>query len=459
MAKKSQYCCKECGYVSVGWVGRCPYCGSWNSMQEVKIEKEKNKGLKAGRAADPLEPARPLAKVSLKEIKRIDSEMPELNRVLGGGLVPDSVTMLTARPGAGKSTLLLQLSGNLAKKGFKVLYASGEESSSQIRMRADRILDNLSENLYIMSSSDMDNILHEADRLEIDLLIVDSVQTMALREFSQRPGSPTQTVQVTAAVIEACKSSDRMMAAFLVGHVTKDESMAGLRTLEHQVDTVLYLDTGLSDQLRLLRTSKNRFGYTDEVGLFQMTSSGLIDIDDPYEIFLTRRKKAVAGSAVSLQQEGSRLIPVEVEALVSVSHDPYPMRIGDSISRDKLNTLISILEERAAYNLGNSNVVLKVTGGLALHEKVSELCILAAIASSATNKPLEGEAAFLAEVGLTGELKRASEMPRRLRELARLGFKKAYVATEYKNMGRSDQADIEIIACENLKEVLAKAFN
>lgn len=456
MAVKTRYVCQECGHVEAAWSGKCPACGAWASMEEVRIDTGKKA---AKRSPQVLDQAQPLPEVSIRERDRIDTGIGELNRVLGGGLVVDSVTMLTAVPGAGKSTLLLQLSGHLAQAGFTVLYASGEESQSQIKMRANRILDSASPKLYLLATTSMDTVLAEARRLAADLLVVDSVQTMELADLASRPGTPSQTVQVTASVIEACKEDpDRPMAAFLVGHVTKEDAMAGLRTLEHQVDTVLYLESGLSDQLRLLRTGKNRFGYTDEVGLFQMSEKGLLGVEDPYEIFLTKHKTPVTGAAVSMQKEGSRLIPIEVEALVSRSYEPYPGRIGDSLSRDNLNTLLSILEERAGFNLASSNVVLKATAGMRVHEKVCDLCILAAIASAASKRPIAMGDAFLAEVGLTGELKRVSDMPRRLKELERLGFRRAFVAGDYQ-----DQVDLkkfpklQVIALDQLSQALQEA--
>lgn len=454
MTIKTRYQCSACGHLAVGWSGKCPACGEWGTMEEVAVETGRAVAKRMQDVAE--EQAMPLPEVPLSQSDRIDTGLPELNRVLGGGLVPDAVTMLTAKPGAGKSTLLLQVAGKLAARGVRVLYASGEESAPQIRMRAERILRTCSDNVYILSTSSLDAVLSESRRLKPAILIVDSIQTMALAEFAQRPGTPTQTVQCTAAIVSACKQGERPMASFVVGHVTKEETMAGLRTLEHQVDTVLYLESGYSDELRLLRSTKNRFGYTDEVGLFQMSADGLSDVVNPYDLFLTRRDHPISGAAVSLQKEGSRLIPIEIEALVSPSYDAYPTRIGDSLRRDDLNTLVSILAQRAHEPLHDKSVVLKATGGLALREKICDLAILVAIASASGGWPIDGKDAFCAEVGLTGELKRATEMERRLRELDRLGFRRAFIAEEHAGLAKRMKMSLqmEMVCVKTLMDVL-----
>lgn len=455
MATKVRYRCSACGHEATGWTGKCPVCDAWGTMEEVEIKstREKARSLK-----NPGEQAMPLPRVSVSEQERLDLGSGELNRVLGGGLVPDSVSMLTARPGAGKSTLLLQVAGRLAERGIRVLYASGEESAAQIRGRADRILPNISEEIFLMATSSLDAILDECGRLKPAVLMIDSIQTMALDAYAQRPGTPTQTVQCTAAIVDACKNPAHPMAAFVIGHVTKDEQMAGLRTLEHQVDTVLFLETGFSDALRMLRTTKNRFGYTDEVGLFRMGADGLSDMTDPYTLFLTRREKPVSGAAIALQKEGSRLMPIEIEALVSYASDQYPSRIGDSLKRDALNTLVSILEERVGYRLGNRNVVLKATGGLRMHEGMTDLAILVAIASAAEGWTVLGSDAFCAEVGLTGELKRTTEMERRIRELDRLGFQRVFIAKEHLDIAKrlEKELDIRPICLETVRDVIQK---
>lgn len=427
MAKKLRFICSECGHISTGWTGRCPECGAWGTMEEAEMETGK-RSVSTSPSYSGAVSAKRLREVRVDSSARLDTGLVELNRVLGGGLVRDSVTMLTARPGAGKSTLLLQVAGSLAMRGIRALYASGEESESQIKSRAERILPEIPEEIFLLSTDSCDRIIEECRRLKPQVLFLDSVQTAVLSEYPQRAGSPTQTVQVTAKVVELCKDPGNPVAAFLVGHMTKGDEMAGLRTLEHLVDTVLFLDASDQEPLRILRSTKNRFGYTGEIGLFRMDEDGLEEISDPYSMFLTKRKAPVPGAAVTLQREGSRLIPVEIEALVSPNYTQYPVRIGDSLKRDDLNTLISILEQKGGRRMYDKNVVLKTTGGLVLREKASDLAILCAIASSDTQQPIEEGTLFLAEVGLTGELKRVSECDRRLREAERLGFRRAFVA-------------------------------
>lgn len=454
MSKKIRYICSECGYVSTGWVGKCPSCDSWGSMEESAIEKNDNTSsvLKRKKTKEELL-AIPIKEVKLDRSERWDTGIEELNRVLGGGLIKDSVTMLTARPGAGKSTLLLQVAESLSYRGVSTLYASGEESSSQIKARACRIFSKMPEKLFLISGNSMERVMDEVSRLKPDILILDSVQTFELEEYPQRRGTPTQTLQVTSELVEMCKDRQRSMASFIVGHMTKNNEMAGIRTLEHLVDTVLYLDDAYDGNLRLLRASKNRFGYTGEVGLFKMEEDGLIQVSDPYELFLTRRSKSVIGTAISLQKEGSRFIPIEIEALVSPSYEAYPTRIGDSIGRDRLNTYVAILEEKAGIKLGSHNVIIKAVGGMKIKERSSDLATLVAIASSYGKFNLDSRDAFIAEVGLTGELRRVEGLDRRLSELARLGFRRVFVSA-YADLG--EYGKLEVFPCKNIKELFSK---
>lgn len=424
MAKNTVFVCEECGEEQIAWMGRCPACGAWGSLREMKIDKTEKRGREE--APKKLGKAKRLSQVAYDLSKRIPTGISELDRVLGGGLVKDSLSILTARPGAGKSTLLLELSGSLAKEGLKVLYVSGEESESQIKMRAERILEDPGEDIFLLSTTSMDAALDSIEELDPDFVVLDSIQTMELAEFSQRAGSPTQTVECTNRCVEVCKG-DRPRAMILVGHMTKNDEMAGLRTLEHLVDTVLYLEGESDESLRLLRSTKNRFGFTGEIGLFEMSERGLKEMTTPQQFFLTQREKPVPGVAVTVVKEGSRLLSVEIEALVSQSFTPYPIRIGDSLRKDQLNTLVSILEQSASFSLWDKNVILKVTGGLKLSEQSGDLAILCAIVSSQLQKPIPNGVVFLAEVGLTGELKRIPQLEQRLREMERLGFQEAYV--------------------------------
>lgn len=456
MAKRRRYVCSSCGQVETGWTGKCPACGEWGTMEEQVIDTSISGKTRGNADRDErVMPALALSRVPSATSDRLDTGFQEVNRVLGGGLVKDSVTMVTARPGAGKSTLLLQLAEKLARRGLTTLYASGEESPSQIKGRADRIFDRLPDKVYLIATNSMDRVEEEVRRLKPQLLVLDSVQTFEKRDFAQRAGTPTQTLAVADAVVSLSKSSPRPMASFIVGHMTKSGEMAGLRTLEHLVDTVLFLEDGYDDRLRMLRASKNRFGYTGEVGLFQMGEKGMEEVKDPYALFLTKRDKPVAGAAISLQREGSRMIPIEIEALVSTAYEAYPSRIGDTIKRDQLNTLIAILEQKAGLLLSGKNVVLKATGGLVIKEKVCDLPILVAIASSLKNAPIDSRDVFLAEVGLTGDLKKVDGLDQRLKELSRLGFRRAFVPAFTEEEKRDG---LEVVPCRTIGDVLNRVL-
>lgn len=458
MKKKTIFKCTNCGYESIRWMGRCSECNSWNSFEEIEIDtkKKKNKGkYLEKRKATPVK----LYSIDGDTSIRIVTSMEEFNRVLGGGIVKDSVTILTARPGAGKSTLLLEISNDVANKGYKVLYASGEESETQISNRANRILKQIPEGIWILSDTSMDNVLDAIEQIDPDLIIIDSIQTFSLEEFDSRAGSPIQTIECTNVLVDVAKNQNRPRAVIMVGHMTKANEMAGLRTLEHLVDTVLYLEGESDEELRTLMATKNRFGRTGEIGLFSMTEEGMLPIDNPSEYFITKREQGelVPGSALSVIKEGSRLIIVEVESLVSHSFTPYPSRIGECLRRDQLSTLISILEQRGNMSLYDKNVVIKTTGGLKLREQSVNLAVIMSIASSVINKGIPCDVVFIAEVGLTGELKKVPSMEARIRELDRMGFRKVYIP---KNSLRKNVQfeNIKVVELNTLQEVINHVF-
>lgn len=456
--EKTIYKCSNCGYESIKWMGKCPECNTWDSLVEVVLS-PKTEGDKRRTFVDRPNPVK-LSSVDIGESQRIKTSIEEFNRVLGGGIVKDSVTILTARPGAGKSTLLLEVSNDIAKKGYRVLYASGEESETQIRNRADRIIEKIPENIWILSDTSMDNVLKSISEIDPDLIIVDSIQTFTLAEFDSRAGSPIQTIETANALVEVAKNKNRSRAVIMVGHMTKANEMAGLRTLEHLVDTVLYLEGESEEELRTLMATKNRFGRTGEIGLFSMEEEGMIPIDNPSEYFITKRDQGImaSGSALSVIKEGSRLIVVEVESLVSHSFTPYPSRIGDCLRRDQLNTLISILEQRGGINLFDKNVVIKTTGGLKLSEQSVNLAIIMSIVSSVLNRPIPNDTVFIAEVGLTGELKRVPSLETRIRELDRMGFNRVYIPKGGLK-SKDDMGNIKIIELRTLIEVIKDVFS
>ena len=456
--EKTIFKCSNCGYESIRWMGRCPECNSWSSLEEETQLSEKVEGKTKKSTKDRPNPIK-LSTIDIDEDIRIKTSMEEFNRVLGGGIVKDSVTILTARPGAGKSTLLLEIANDIAKKGYRVLYASGEESETQIRNRANRIIDEIPEGIWILSDTSMDNVLRAIEKIDPDLIIIDSIQTFTLLEFDSRAGSPIQTIETANALVNIAKNKNRARAVIMVGHMTKANEMAGLRTLEHLVDTVLYLEGEAEEELRTLMATKNRFGPTGEIGLFSMREEGMIPINNPSEYFITKRDKGInaEGSALSVIKEGSRLIVVEVESLVSHSFTPFPSRIGECLRRDQLNTLISILEQRGNISLYDKNVVIKTTGGLRLSEQSVNLAIIMSIVSSVLNRPIPNATVFIAEVGLTGELKKVPSLETRIKELDRMGFKKVYIP-EGGLKSKERIENIEVVELRTLIEVIKDVF-
>lgn len=456
--KKTIWKCNKCGYESIGWMGKCSQCNSFGTMEEEVREREGSSKTARASTREPKEA------VSLKSIERSKDERiitnnAEFNRALGGGIVKDSVSILTARPGAGKSTLLLQIADDISSLGLKVLYGSGEESESQISSRADRILKRLPQNVWILSDNSMDNLLEAVYKVNPDLIIVDSIQTFSLDNIDSKAGSPVQTVECANVLVDLAKDRRRPRAVIMVGHMTKANEMAGLRTLEHLVDTVLYLEGESEEELRTLMASKNRFGRTGEIGLFSMEENGMIPIDNPSEYFITAREdgKVYPGSALSIIKEGSRLILIEVESLVSKSFTPYPSRIGDCLRRDQLNTLISILEERGKIGMYDKNVVVKTTGGLKLSEQSVNLALIMSMVSSIKNKGIGNDTVFIGDVGLTGELKKVPSIESRVMELDRMGFKRVYIPKG--SIRRSlDIKSIEVIEKATLQDLIDDLF-
>ncbi|NLW21779.1 MAG: DNA repair protein RadA [Tissierellia bacterium] len=458
MKKKIIYKCSQCGNESLKWMGRCSECNSWNSFYEIVVDSKNKASREAMKEIERVSPVK-LSDVLVDDSHRIVTGIEEFNRVLGGGIVRDSVLILTARPGAGKSTLLLQISSDVAKRGYKVLYASGEESESQISNRANRILDTIPEDIWILSDTSMDNVLKAIEEIDPDLIIIDSIQTFTLEEFDSRAGSPIQSVECANALVNVAKDKNRSRAVIMVGHMTKANEMAGLRTLEHLVDGVLYLEGESDEELRTLMATKNRFGRTGEIGLFSMEEEGMIPIDNPSEFFMTKREKEelVSGSALSVVKEGSRLIVVEIESLVSHSFTPYPARIGECLRRDQLNTLISILEQRGNIPLYDKNVVIKTTGGLKLREQSVNLAIIMSIVSSVYNRPISNDIVFIGDVGLTGELKRVPSIEGRIKELDRMGFRRVYIPKEGLRQN-IEFKNIQVFPIRTLQEVIDHVF-
>ncbi len=458
MKTKTLYICSKCNYESIAYFGKCPECSSWNSLVETKIVESKSNKISSRRIFEKKELKR-LEDIKSTNSHRIVTSINEFNRVMGGGIIKDSVTILSAKPGAGKSTLLLQVANDLGNLGYKVLYASGEESESQIKTRADRILKEINKNMWVISDNSMDNVLEYIEEVDPDFIIIDSIQTFTLDAFpSSRAGSPTQTMECAYELVKRAKNPEKPRAVFLVGQMTKEDELAGVRALEHLVDTVLIIEGESGEELRSLLTTKNRYGSTGEMGFFNMTETGMESIDNPSEYFTSKREEGdiVSGSALTVVREGTRPIILEIESLVSPSFTPYPSRIGESMRREQLNTLVSILEQRGGIRLYDKNVVIKTTGGIKLSEQASNLAVIMSIASSVYQVGLPNDGVFIADVGLTGELKKVPSLDARLRELDRMGFKKAYLApgsirgNKYKNL--------ETIEVKTLKDLIKRCF-
>lgn len=462
MAKvKTIFVCQECGYESPKWMGKCPDCNQWNTFPDEPevIQNKANKEVSKVRQLTR-KPVKKLTEVTTSKSDRIITGINEFDRVMGGGIVKDSITIITARPGAGKSTLLLQVADNIANKGHKVIYASGEESDSQIKNRADRILDKINDNIWVVQETSMDNVIDAVNDIDPDLVIIDSIQTFTMEgAMPARAGSPTQTMECANELLRIAKDENRQRAIIIVGQMTKADELAGLRALEHLVDAVLIIESDSDEELRGLLSSKNRFGSTGEMGFFQMSERGMISIDNPSEFFMTKREdgEVVSGSALTVVKEGTRAIITEIESLVSKSFTPYPTRIGETLGKDKLNTLISILEQRAGIGLYDKNVIIKTTGGIKIREQAINLAVIMSIVSSVKNKGIDSNIAFIADVGLTGELKKVPSLESRIRELARMGFKKVYVA-KGALMAQTKISGIEIIELKNLNEVIYRVY-
>ena len=453
MAKKNTINkCKVCGYEMVGFMGKCPECSSYGSFEIVQVNIKEGKKNK-------ISSTQRLKEVLSSNSDRVITGISEFDRVMGGGIVKDSVTILTAKPGAGKSTLLLQVANRIAAMGMDVLYASGEESASQIKNRADRILSDINEKLHVMSDNNLDNVIEQVGLTQPHFIIIDSIQTFTMEAYQpSRAGSPTQTMECAYELVRLAKDSSQPRIVFIVGQMTKDDELAGVRALEHLVDSVLIIEGESGEELRSLMSTKNRYGSTGEMGFFNMTEDGMVSIDNPSEYFMTKRTDGsnVNGSSLTVVREGTRPIILEIESLVSQSFTPYPSRIGESMKREQLNTLVSILEQRGGISLYDKNVVIKTTGGIRLKEQASNLAVLVSIVSSVYERAVPVDSVFLADVGLTGELKKVPSLEARIREAERLGFKKAYISGEY-DKNKSFET-IKLIKYKTLKEVINSVF-
>ncbi|MGI5920562.1 MAG: DNA repair protein RadA [Syntrophomonadaceae bacterium] len=437
----SRFACQECGYETYKWMGKCPGCGQWNTLLE-EIQSSQDKPL--GHIETP---ALPLNSISGSDTYRYSSGLGELDRVLGGGIVPGSLVLLGGDPGIGKSTLLLQAADKIARSGKRVLYLSGEESLRQIRLRADR-LQIESSDIFLLNEPNIEILEEYIREIGPDFVIIDSIQTVYLEHISSIPGSVAQLRECTAAIMRLAKKND--IAFFVVGHVTKDGMLAGPRMLEHMVDVVIYFEGDKNFAFRLLRGVKNRFGSTDEIGLLEMTGRGLLEVADPSYIFLSGNHDA-SGTAVTASFEGRPFL-IEVQALVAASSPGYPRRMASGIDQNRLALIIAVLEKVRGFRLADYDVYLKVTGGVFLRDPSVDLGIAAAIISSYKEVLIPPDTVFIGELGLSGQIRSVPFLQARLKEVEKMGFNRVIVPAGVKD--HADYTRLELLEVKNIDQCI-----
>lgn len=450
MAKnKTIFVCSECGNESSKWLGKCPACNSWNTFYEQKIIESKNSSLKSKDSKSNI--PQKLNSYEAKETLKTSTGFSELDRVLGGGLVKGSLILLGGEPGIGKSTLILQICDKVKGEG-KVLYVSGEESAEQIKLRADRLgIDN--EDILFLGETDIDIVNQAIIEINPKLVIVDSIQTMYSDEITAAAGSVSQVREITSQVMRVCKS--RGITTIIIGHVTKEGNIAGPRVLEHMVDTVLYLEGERYFSYRILRGVKNRFGSTNEIGMFEMRQEGMCEVTNPSDILITEREDNPSGSCIIASIEGTRPILVEMQALTSQSVFGIPKRTANGFDYNRLAVLIAVLEKRAGLALGGQDIYLNIAGGMKLNEPAVDLGIIATVASAYKNIPIPQSTVVMGEVGLTGEVRRINLIEKRLKEAEKLGFKTCIIPENNKK-SLKDEYKLDIIGVKNIGEALRK---
>lgn len=455
MAKKAkvQFECQHCGYTSPKYLGKCPNCGSWNSLVEVTIQDTDDRRVRTSLTGEKTRPTK-IADVVPKKEPRVKTKLGELNRVLGGGVVPGSLILIGGDPGIGKSTLLLQVSQQLAEIGGKVLYVSGEESAEQIKMRAER-LGSIDTEFYLYAETDMNDITRSIGEINPDYVIIDSIQTMTQPDITSVAGSVSQVRETTAELLKIAKTNG--IAIFIVGHVTKEGNIAGPRMLEHMVDTVLYFEGEKHHSFRILRAVKNRFGSTNEIGIFEMQENGLREVINPSEVFLEERLAGATGSAIVVAMEGSRPILVEIQALVTPTMFGNAKRTTAGLNFNRVSLIMAVLEKRAGLLLQNQDAYLKAAGGVKLNEPAIDLALAVSIASSYKEKGTDPRECFIGEIGLTGEVRRVSNIESRVKEVQKLGFTKVYLPKNNLS-GWEPPKGIEVVPVATIGETLKRVF-
>lgn len=457
MAKtKSAFFCQSCGFESAKWLGKCPSCGQWNSFVEEVVEKSaaSKTTWRSANGSQRLNKPSKVQEIVTTEMERIATGDAELDRVLGGGLVYGSATLIGGEPGIGKSTLMLQLA--LQLKNLKVLYVSGEESEQQIKMRAERITQIPSPDCYILTETLTQNIFKQIEALEPDILIVDSIQTMQSAHVESTPGSVSQVRECTAEFLRYAKETNTPV--FLIGHITKDGMIAGPKILEHMVDTVLQFEGDRHHVYRILRSIKNRFGAAAELGIYAMSGDGLREVSNPSEILLLQRNDELSGIAISATLEGARPMLIETQALVSTAAYGTPQRSANGFDTKRMNMLLAVLEKRCGFRLSAQDVFLNIAGGIKVEDPAIDLAILVAIISSHQDIPVSSKTCFAAEVGLSGEIRAVNRIEQRISEAEKLGFDKMMISSYNQKGLNLSKYKIDIVAVSKIEEVFEHLF-
>ena len=448
MKSKIVYICSECGFESAKWIGKCPDCGGWNTLVEDVVTTTKTAKKVTQSFSSPVK----LSSVDTAKDPRIVCGIGELDRVLGGGIVRGSLVLVGGEPGIGKSTILLQLIKSL-EKDTAFFYVSGEESEKQLKMRADRL--QIKQDLYVLTETDIGAVIRHTESMKPDILIVDSIQTMYNPEIASAPSTVSQVRDVTLSLMKLAK--DNGISVFVVGHVTKDGGIAGPKVLEHMVDCVLYFEGERHQSHRILRAVKNRFGSTNEIGVFEMTGEGLIEVKNPSSMMLEGRPQNTPGSTVICSLEGTRPLLAEVQALCAPTSFPAPRRMTTGADFNRVNLLLAVLEKRVGMNLSNQDVYVNIIGGMKILEPAADLGIICAVASAFRNKEIDPEIALIGEVGLTGELRAVTQLEKRLFELKKLGFSKCIVPESNKR-GLTAPDGLNVFYAKNVGSALQLLF-
>ncbi len=454
MAKsKTVFVCNNCGYESAKWLGKCPACNEWNSFYEEKIAKTTDGAFSTDKKTKSAKPSS-LNSIEGKEATRTSTGVNELDRVLGGGIVKGSLILLGGEPGIGKSTLILQICDKMQGEG-KVLYVSGEESAEQIKIRADRLGIN-NEDIMFLGETDIDIITQAIEEMNPKLVIIDSIQTMYSDEITSAAGTVSQVREITARIMKICKG--QAITTIIIGHVTKEGNIAGPRVLEHMVDTVLYLEGERYFSYRILRGVKNRFGSTNEVGMFEMQDKGMVEITNPSSILISEREDNPSGSIIVATLEGTRPLLIELQALTTPTVFGMPRRTANGIDYNRLTLLMAVLEKKAKMNLSSQDVYMNVVSGIKIAEPAIDLGIILAVASSFKNISIPVDVVAIGEVGLTGEVRSVNMIEKRLKEAEKLGFKKCIIPENNKKLLK-DKYKLDIIGVRNIEEALGKLYN